>query len=72
MQKKPDLKRETDFHTSKFAEKPYFASLKSDVDELDIEKLKTVANALNNLKSKVDKLNVNKLKTVHVDLKKVR
>ena len=35
------------------------ANLKSDVDELDINKLKTVSSALNDLKGKVDRLNVN-------------
>ena len=34
------------------------ANLKSDVDKLDIDKLKNVPSDLNNLKSKVDKLNV--------------
>ena len=37
------------------------ANLKSDVDKLDIDKLKNVPTNLNNLKSKVDKLDVEKL-----------
>ena len=45
--------------TSKFAKKANLASLKSYVDELDIDELKTVPFALNNLNSKVFKLNVN-------------
>ena len=38
--------------TSKFAKKADLASLKSYVDELDINELKTVPFALNNLKVK--------------------
>ena len=34
------------------------ASLKSNVDKLDIEKLKNVTTNSNNLKSKIDKLDV--------------
>ena len=36
------------------------ANLKSDVDELDIDKLKSVPSNLSSLNSKVDKLNVDK------------
>ena len=46
------------------------ASLKSDVDKLDIDKLKNVPNDLSNLKSKVDKLDVDKLSPLPVDLSK--
>ena len=38
--------------------KTYLATLKSDVDKLDINKLKNVPTNLSNLKSKVDKLDV--------------
>ena len=48
------------------------AHLKSDVDELDIDKLKNVLSGLSSLKSKVDKLDVNKLVAVPVDLSKLR
>ena len=41
--------------TSKFAKKVNLASLRYDVDKLDIEKLKNVPTGLNSLKSKVDK-----------------
>ena len=34
------------------------ANLMSDLDKLDIDKLKNVQSALNNLKSKVDKLDI--------------
>ena len=37
------------------------ANLKSDVDKLDIDKLKNVPTNLSNLKTKVDKLDVDKL-----------
>ena len=47
------------------------ASLKSDVDELDIDKLKTVPSGLSNWKSNVDKLDVDKLVPAPVDLSKL-
>ena len=47
------------------------ANLKSDVDKLDIDKLKNVPSNLSNLKSKVDELDVDKLKPVPVILSKL-
>ena len=47
-------------------------NLKSDVDKLNIDKLKNVPNNLSNLKSKADKLDVVKLVPVLVDLSKLR
>ena len=47
------------------------ASLKSNVDQLDIDKLKNVPTNFNNLKSKVAKLGVDKLLPVPVDLGKL-
>ena len=47
------------------------ANLKSDVDKLNIDKLKNVTNNLSNLKSKMDKLDVDKLAPVPVDLSKL-
>ena len=47
------------------------ANLKSDIDKLDIHKLKNVPSNLNNLQSKVDKLDVDKLVPVSVDLSKL-
>ena len=55
---KADLKSSADVDTSKFAKKVDLANLKSNVDKLDIPKLKNVPSNLNNLKSKVDKLDV--------------
>ena len=68
---KADLKNATGVDTSKFAKKVGFASLKSNVDKLDIDKLKNVPTKLSNLKSKVDKLDVDKLVPVPVDLGKL-
>ena len=47
------------------------ASLKSEVDKLDIDKLEKVATGLNSLKNKIDKLDVDKLLHVPVDLSKL-
>ena len=47
------------------------ASLISEVDISDVNKLEKVPTGLNNLKSKVDKLDVDKLVTVLVDLSKL-
>ena len=45
--------------------------MKSNVDKLDIDKLKNVPTNSSNLKSKVDKIDVNKLVHVPVDLSKL-
>ena len=48
---------------------PIFAGwVKSNVDELDIDKLKNMASNSSNLKSKIDKSDVDKLVPVPVDL----
>ena len=65
---KADLKNATGVDTSKFAKKVDLANLKSDVDKLDIDKLKNVPSGLSSLKSKVDKLDIGKLETTPVDL----
>ena len=57
--------------TSSFALKSDWASLKTEVDKLDIDKLRSLPNNLSNLKSKVDKLGINKLAPVPVDLSKL-
>ena len=57
--------------TSKLAEKVDLANLKSNVDKLDIDKLKNVPTNLSNLKSKVDKLDVDKLVPVPAELSKL-
>ena len=68
---KADLKNATDVNTSKFAKQVDLASLISNVDKLDIEKLKNVPTNLRNLKGKKDKLDVDKLVPVPVDLNKL-
>ena len=67
---KADLKKETGVDTPKLAKKTELANLKSDVDKLDIDKLKNVQSNLSSLKSKADKLNLDKLVNVPVDLSK--
>ena len=47
------------------------ASLKSEADKLDIDKLEKVPTGLYSLKSKVDKLDADKLVPVPVDLSKL-
>ena len=68
---KTDLKSDTGVDTSKFAKRDDLASLKSNVDKLDVDKLKNVPSNLNDLKSKVDKLDVDKLVPLPVDLSKL-
>ena len=68
---KSGFKNATGVDTSKFAKKVYLASLRSDMDRLDIDELKNVPTNLNNLKSKETELDVDKLIPVPVDLSKV-
>ena len=58
--------------TSKFVKKVDLASLKSNVDKLDTDKMKNVPSSVSNLKSKVEKLDVDKVVLVPVDLSKLR
>ena len=58
---KTDLKNATGVDTSSFAKKVDLANLKSDVNELDIDKLKHIPTNLGNLKNKADELDVDKL-----------
>ena len=64
---KTHLKNATGVDISRFAKKVDLANLKSNVDKLDIDKLKNLPFNLSNLKSKVDKLDVDKLVPVPVD-----
>ena len=68
---KTNLKNATYVDTSKSAKKVDLASLKSNVDKLDIGKLKNVPANLSNLKSKENKLEIDKLVHVPVDLSKL-
>ena len=60
---KSDLKNAAGVDTSHFVKKSHLASLKSDVDELNVDKLKNLSSNLDSLKSKVDKLYVGILTT---------
>ena len=68
---KTDIKNISHIDTSSFTLKSNLASLKTEVDQLDIDKLKNVPINLNNLKSKVDKVDIDKLTPVPVDLNKL-
>ena len=66
-----DLKKATGVDTLKFAKKVDLAHLNSDVDKLEMDKLRNLPNNFNNLKSKVHKLDVDKLVPISVDLSKL-
>ena len=68
---KADLKNATGVDTSGFAKKTDSANLKSDVNKLDIDKLKNVPTNVISLKSKEDKLDVGKLVSVPINLRKL-
>ena len=68
---KSDLKNVAGVDISKFTKKVELASLKSEVDKLDTDKLEKVPTGLNSLESKVDKLDVDKLVPVPVDVSKL-
>ena len=68
---KADFKNATGIDTSSFAKNADLASLKSNVDKLNIDILKNVPTDLSNVKSKADKLDIGKLETTPVDLSKL-
>ena len=68
---KTDIKNISHVDTSSFALKTNLANLKTDVDKLDIDKLKGLPSNLSKLKTEVDKLDVVKLVPVPVDLSKL-
>ena len=68
---KEDSKNATSVNGSKFAKTLDLANLKSDVEKLDIDKLKHVPSNFSDLKSKVDKLDFDKFAPVPVDLSKL-
>ena len=68
---KTDIKNISHVDTSSFALKSNLVSLKTEVDKLDIDNLKSLPNNLRNLKNKVDKLDIDKLVPVPVDLNKL-
>ena len=65
---KTDIENISHVDISSFALKTNLASLKTEVDKLDIDKLKGLPNNLSNLKNNVDKLDIDKLVPVPVDL----
>ena len=56
------------FINQNLIKKNNLANLKSDIDKLDIDKLKNVPRGLGNLKNRLDKLGIGKLETTPVDL----
>ena len=68
---KSDLKNAACFDTSDFAKKDDLASIKSNIDKLNIDILGKVSSGLNCSKSKVDRSDVDKLKPVPIDIKKL-
>ena len=67
-QTKTDIKNILHVDTSSFVLKSNLASLKIEVDKLDIDKLKSLPNNLSDIKGKLDKLEFDKLAAVPVDL----
>ena len=65
------MKNATGVDISSFAKKVDLTNLKSDVDKVDIDKLKNVPTDLSSSKAKLDKLDVDKLVPVPVDLSKL-
>ena len=68
---KDNIKNITDVDTSSFTLQTNLANLKTEVDKLDIDKLKSLPNNLSNLKTEVDKLDIDKLAPVPADLSKL-
>ena len=66
-----DFKNARGVDTSKFGKKVDLVSLKSEVDELDIDKLEKLGKVPTSLNSLVDKLNIDKLVPNPVDLSKL-
>ena len=68
---KVDSKSATVVDISYFSKTTDLASLKSDVNKLNIDKLKKLPSNLSNLKGKVDQLDIGKLETTPGDLSKL-
>ena len=64
---KADLKKTTGAYTSKMVD---LASLKSEADQLDIDKLEKVPTGLSSFKSKADKVDIDKLVPIPTDVVK--
>ena len=68
---KTDIKSISHIDTSSFALKSNLTSIQTEVDKLDIDKLKSLPNDLSNLKSKASKLDIDKLAPAPVELSKL-
>ena len=68
---KADLKNAIGVDALSLAQKTDLANLISDVNKLDLHKLKNVPSGLSNLKNKLVKLDVDKLVSVSADLNKL-
>ena len=68
---KKDIKNIWQTDTSSFALKSNLASLKTEVEKLHINELKSLPTNLSNLKSKENKLDIDKLAPVSIDLGKL-
>ena len=68
---KAGLENAAGVDTSNFTKKTDLAHLKSDVDKLDIDKLKNVPSGLISLQIKVDKLDIGILQTTPIELSKL-
>ena len=68
---KSDLKNTISVDISDFAKNTDLASLKSDIDKLNVDKLNNIQGGSDSLKNKVYKLDVDRLKPVLVDLKQL-
>ena len=68
---KTDIKNISHVDNSSFTLKSNLASLKTEVDKLDINQLKSLPSNLSNLKNRIDKLDIDKLVPIPVDLSKL-
>ena len=68
---KTDIKNISHIDPSSFALKSNWASLKTEIDKLDIDKFNRLPTNLSNLKSKVSKLDIDELAPGPVDLSKL-
>ena len=68
---KKGIKNIAHVDTSSFALKSNLSNIKTEVDKLDINKLKILSNNLSNLKTEIDKLDSDELVPVPIDLSKL-
>ena len=71
MQQRMIYRNITHIDTWSFGLKTNLVNLKTEVDKLDIDKLKSLPNNLSNLKTEVDKLDIAKLVLIPTDLSKL-